>query len=350
MLTVNGMTKGLTLLNMFACGAYANVVFPLCRRYSSVNPVAVYYHIVSDRPVLHIQNLYTFRSLNQFTKDMEVLLRYYRPLSLQDLLEGLAGRQAIPRDSFFLSFDDGLRECREIIAPVLAKKGIPATFFLCSAFVDNKELAYDFKKSLLVERLKHCSRVKLLSRPLAKILGIGAQDETNIMAAVLEVNYPRRHVLDQLATLLECDFSEYLLNERPYLNSTQVRELLGMGHAIGGHSIDHPRYADLDLVEQIRQTRKCMNFVKQNFSLEYGAFAFPSSDVNVPAQFFSTMRASGDVDVFFGNHGWLSDCVLRNVQRSSMEKTMMPAEVILGRSYARRIYRWGMGKLKIQRN
>ena len=38
-------------------------------------------------------------------------------------------------------------------------------------------------------------------------------------------------------------------------HSEQVIELLKLGHAVGAHSIDHPRYADLSLEEQLHQTR-----------------------------------------------------------------------------------------------
>ena len=103
-----------------------------------------------------------------------------------------------------------------------------------------------------------------------------------------------------------------------------------MGHSVGAHSIDHPRYADLDLEDQLHQTRASIRFVKERFGLPYGAFSFPHSDAEVTNEFFSRLFATGEVDLCFGNQGLLNDSVRRNIQRSSMEKTRMPAEAILG--------------------
>src|SRR5690348_781204 len=133
----------------FTAWLHSNLNFPLLRRISGVNPLVVYYHIVSDEEVPHVSRLYSFRNVREFTRDLEVFLRFFRAISLQDLLSNLEGKNVLPRNSFLLTFDDGLKECYEVIAPILKKKGIPAVFFLCKAFVDNKAMAYDHKKCLL---------------------------------------------------------------------------------------------------------------------------------------------------------------------------------------------------------
>src|SRR5256885_1685553 len=99
-------------------------------------------------------NLYKFRNVSEFKRDLDVFLTFFCAMSLHDFLPTLERKQAIAPDSFMLTFDDGLKECYEVVAPILKLKGIPATFFLCSAFVDNKELAYDHKKSLLSDVLR----------------------------------------------------------------------------------------------------------------------------------------------------------------------------------------------------
>jgi peptidoglycan/xylan/chitin deacetylase (PgdA/CDA1 family) len=335
--------------NRFAGFLYSRAAFPLMRRIAGVNPLVVYYHLVSDDEVPHVSNLYAFRTVAQFKRDMDVVLRFYRALSLVDFMRSLKGQQALPKDSFLLTFDDGLRECYEVVAPILKQKGIPATFFLCSSFVDNKELAYDFKKSLLAGALKTQSLSKAQHEQVRALLegaGIGHPD---IVAGVLSADYRQRMVLDAIAERLSYDFSFYLKTAQPYLTSVQVGELVMAGHGIGAHSIDHPRYEDIPLREQLRQTRESIKFVKEQFEIGYGAFAFPSSDANVSTGFFREILGRGVADVCFGNHGLLKDSVPHNVQRSSMERTDMPAEAILGRNYARRVARMMAGRLEIRR-
>ena len=53
----------------------------------------------------------------------------------------------------FLSFDDGLREIANEIAPLCRQVGVPATFFVNSASLDNRFLCFRNKASLLIEKL-----------------------------------------------------------------------------------------------------------------------------------------------------------------------------------------------------
>jgi peptidoglycan/xylan/chitin deacetylase (PgdA/CDA1 family) len=262
----------------------------------------------------------------------------------------LDGQKELPKNSFLLTFDDGLRECYEIIAPILKQKGIPATFLLCSAFVDNKQLSYDSKKSLLVGLIKGGELSSPDGAKVHEILKEAGILELDLVVALLSVPYQKRFVLDQIAEALNYDFSTYLKAAQPYLSSDHGVELLKMGHALGAHSVDHPRYQDVSIDEQIYQTRESVRFIKERFSLSYGVFAFPYSDANISKRFFfEVFEKSVGVDICFGNHGLLLDSVTRNVQRTAMERTWMPAEAILGMSYTRRCLKAIAGRLEIAR-
>jgi peptidoglycan/xylan/chitin deacetylase (PgdA/CDA1 family) len=340
--------RGRLLSSRCACGTFANISFPFFRSRCGVNPLVVYYHLVSDNEVPHVS--YLFRSVSQFKRDVDVLLRFFHAVSFQDLLLSLDGQQELPKSSFLLTFDDGYAECYEIIAPILQQKGIPAIFLLCSAFVDNKQLSYDSKKSLLVGLIKGgklSSKEDTKVRAILKEAGILQFD---LAVALLSVAYRKRFVLDQVGAILNYDFSTYLKTVQPYLTSAQGIELVKMGHSLGAHSIDHPPYQELSLAEQIYQTRESVRFVKKQFSLNYGTFAFPYSDENVSKRFFfEVLGKTGGVDVCFGNDGLLVDSVPRNIQRTSMEKTWMPAEAILGKSFARHFVKFLMGQLQVRR-
>jgi peptidoglycan/xylan/chitin deacetylase (PgdA/CDA1 family) len=339
--------KTTPLFERWANRAYANIAFPLLRRLPGVNPLAVYYHIVSDARVPHVDNLYTFRNTAQFSRDLDVFARFYRPLSLPDYLASLKTGTPLPKNSLLLTFDDGVSECHEVIAPILKRKGIPATFFLCSAFVDNRAWAFDFKKSVLAGILMQRQLKPGVYSCLRQRLDDAGLRDPDLTKALLDVDYTRRHVLEPVAALLDYDLDDYLKTARPYLTSDQVRELIKEGHAIGAHSVDHPRYGALSLDEQLRQTRESVRFVTERFSPGYSALAFPSSDAAVSLRFFREIMNT--VDLCFGNHGLLNDCVPLCIQRTTMEKTRRPAEAVLGESYARRWVKGAMGKRVIQR-
>ena len=53
-------------------------------------------------------------------------------------MEAVEGSGKLDRRCLHLTFDDGFRELHDVVAPILLRKGIPATFFVNSAFIDNK--------------------------------------------------------------------------------------------------------------------------------------------------------------------------------------------------------------------
>ena len=90
-------------------------------------------HIVGDVAPDHVKHLFKIPSLMKFKADIEFLGRHYEPLPLSELARvGQASRERGAPKHFVLSFDDGMREIYDVIAPFLHAKGIPAIFFLNS--------------------------------------------------------------------------------------------------------------------------------------------------------------------------------------------------------------------------
>ena len=110
-------------------------------------------HVVADTTPRHVRYLYAVRSIANFQADLDFLCRNYRPLAMSELdeLPRRRGSQASAR-AFVLSFDDGMREVYDVIAPMLRAKGVPAMFFINSATIDNRQLMWRNKLSLLVEQ------------------------------------------------------------------------------------------------------------------------------------------------------------------------------------------------------
>jgi hypothetical protein len=65
-----------------------------------------FYHIVSDEDCPHIQNLYRFKSINEFIRDIDYLAARYLPIGADDLNDVLAGKYE-GKKIMLLTFDDG---------------------------------------------------------------------------------------------------------------------------------------------------------------------------------------------------------------------------------------------------
>ncbi len=307
------------------------------------NPVIVYYHIVTDDDSLHVKHLYRYKAVRQFKADLDFLLKTYTAVSLADLLETERGGRDLPERSFLLTFDDGFREMHDIVAPLLLEKGIPAVFFVSSAFVDNKELCYQHKASLLAERIRDGISPEADAEIKGLLLKTGFQPSER-PKDVLKVDYARKAALDGIADILCVDFQEYLRKERPYLTSAQIGRLIGQGFSIGAHSIDHPHYAALSLSEQLEQTLESVKRIREQFGVKEGSFAFPHNDVGVSSEFFESVRKSGLVDITFGTGGMADGRFRMHRQRTSLENPSLSAKELLAWQYLRKVYKRFCGR------
>ncbi|MGD0278395.1 MAG: polysaccharide deacetylase family protein [Smithella sp.] len=321
----------------------ANYILPyvplslLCGRVR-INPIIGYYHLVSDEDVACIKHLHPYKNVAQFKDDLDFISRKFVPLNLTDFLEHLKTGQALPDNAFLLTFDDGYRESYDIIAPILMEKGIPATFFISSAFVDNKTMSHNHKASLIIERLK-TSKSSSLIKKTKEVLKMHGYQSTNCEKCILDIEYRHRIVLEEIAGSISIDYRDYLAEHKPFLTSGQIKEMVKKGFAIGAHSIDHPLYSALSLDQQLHQTNSSISFVREKFGLNYGAFAFPYNDYDISNDFFNAAHKTGLADVFFGTAGIMADRKNNRFQRFGLEWNNHPAEKIVPLQLARKIYK-----------
>ena len=279
-----------------------------------------FYHLVSDETPKHVQHLYTARSIEKFKEDLDFLLKHYKSISLQELITLNKSGKAITENCFHLTFDDGLKEFYTVVAPMLKERGVHATVFLNADFIDNKELFYRFKASILFDELQN--------------------DE------LLNLKYADKFILDGLANEHKVDFNAYLKKHEPYLTSKQIKELIGKGFTFGAHSKDHPLYKDLDFAEQLSQTQESLATIKSQFNLEYSVFSFPFTDDGVPQQLFNELTKF--TDLTFGCAGIKEDSANNHLQRIPMETSQSGKEIIKS-EYLYCLIKQTIGKNKIIR-
>lgn len=299
-----------------------------------IDLVVPHWHVVSDRELAHISSLYKFRNLSQFRADLEFFLHNYKPVCLQDIINHLDGSAPLPKRCFLPTFDDGFREIHETVAPVLIGYGIPAIFFIVASTIDNRELGYPQKKSLLIQMLNSMkdSPAKSEVELILNNRGINGPD---ISSRIKSIYYRQRHILDDIGAKLDFDFSEYLLSTRPYMTTEQITDLINKGFDIGAHSIDHPLFPELSVDEQLFQTRESMRWISNRFRYDCQSFAFPYRDTEISGEFFHKAFSDGRLKVSFGIGGILRGHFSRHLPRFSMERTDSPANLILARQFGR---------------
>lgn len=257
--------------------------FSLLNSEQNYPPFLPFYHVVCDETLDYI-NSYVVRSQHQFEKELDYLLKYFTPVSLQDILE------APHKSKMHLTFDDGLKECSTIIAPILKQKGIPATFFVSPAFVDNQDIFHRFKRAILESK--------------------GILQKGNKKFFLSETN-----ALNELAKAHQISFSDY----KPYMSLADIQGLTDDGFTIGAHSLNHPEMWLLSEDEQFRQVAESMQWVVNHFDSKIKAFSFPFTDDGLKLSLFRRLQQEQVVDITFGTAGLKYDQAKNHWQRIPVE-------------------------------
>ncbi len=298
----------------------------LLMRITGKKSIFPFYHAISNEKPKHIKNLYTVKTTKQFIKDLDYILNLYKPVSIDDLHNHITKKTIIKKPFFHLSLDDGLREIKDYVAPILKAKGIPASIFINSNFVDNKDLFHRFKASLIVEKIRATSNINILLR-IDLLLHQNNINGEFLEERILKLKYKDNNLFDDIAEILELDYTYFLKNEKPYLSKNELIELTKQGFSIGAHSASHPEYYLLTEYEQIKQTLESINYVKVNFKQNVNTFAFPFTDNNVSKRFFEEIYKN-DIDISFGTAGLKNDVFKKNIQRIPFEEKSSAIEII----------------------
>jgi peptidoglycan/xylan/chitin deacetylase (PgdA/CDA1 family) len=304
------------------------IPFSFLKKLGSGDILLPYHHLVSDERRKHVQHLYPYKNKKQFVKDLDYLLRHFRAVHPEELILASQTGQKLSPDGFLLSFDDGLSEAYDVIAPTLLGKGISAFFFLNPAFLDNRELFYRSKLSLVLDALEFQKPGGAVLERISGLLGIRNGEKTEIKSAVLGIDYLNRKLADELGNCLDLSFDEYLKKTQPYLLTDQVKELIRKGFYFGAHSLDHPNYKLISLEEQLFQTRESCKYIRRSFGISYTAFSFPHEDAGVKQVFFDELqkKPSPSIDVLFGTQNQKREIHNRMFHRFNAERPEYPIE------------------------
>lgn len=324
----------------------------LLQSIAKLNILLPYHHLVSDEKLAHIHHLYPYKNKKHFKADLEFLLKHFNPVTPEQIHLLLNGGTALPKNPFLLTFDDGLREVYDVVCPILKEMGVPAVFFLNSAFIDNKDLFYRYECSLLIDALKNGKVSDNQETEAKKLFEANGFEGGDTLQYIKKLRYAQKNLAKEVAAIFGISFDEFLNTQRPYLNTEQVKELHQQGFYFGSHSIDHPFYDKLPLEEQIRQTIEPYEYLHKTLPIKQNYFAFPHMDKGVGKAFFSEVSTHSlyPQHLIFGTNNQKQDIDKRILQRFNCENPDISIKQSVNGILAYHIIHKLLGKNKVVRS
>lgn len=274
--------------------------------------LAVMYHYARDRsgPLAAIRG----HSEASFAAQVDALA------SCLDPIDPAWGPRDPDRPGVLLTFDDGLSDHVDVVAPILERRGLRGLFFLSAApFVEGRMLSAHLLHLLLchVEADNLAERVRQRLRAIdpagdwenrvdeaeARALYHYESPPLAKMKYMLHVTLPaslRRRLLEEL-------FAEHVGAQRDWVprwygTVDQWRDLQARGHVIGGHGYSHEPLGRLTADEAADDVRRSARFLCDTFGGRPRPFSYPFGSLNDAV--VAACRESGFVAAYTTSHGW----------------------------------------------
>lgn len=302
------------------------------KKYTDIQIILPFYHSVTNNPKPHLSEIGYYRTTDSFLDDIIFLNKYYKSTDIYNLNQP---------NSFHISFDDGLSEIFTEAASILLKNNLHATIFINSDFVDNKNMFYRHKISLILNNLKNSDYGKNL---ICAAFELEMDEVLNFVDGLSDLDKIQR-----IASLLSIDFDDYLFQNKPYLTTNQLLHLKKMGFTIGNHSKNHPNFKNISFDSQKFQIEEVNKFLHQILGINNFLFSFPFGDENISNDLFEWMYSTGNIEYSFGVSGMKKDHFIKHKHRIPMEYEQLTAENIIKFEYFYYILKSFIGKNKIIR-
>jgi peptidoglycan/xylan/chitin deacetylase (PgdA/CDA1 family) len=228
---------------------------------------------------------------------MELLTRWYNPVSAADIRDWALGRASLPKRPVFVTFDDGYRNNLIHAAPILERYGVPALISVTTGYVGSKRLLWCEELRL---RVLHWSKPKLpmpLSQPDIRIAD-GEKFELADRVRSMCKEMPFRAAIAYLDRLRECPLpspsDEEVEDLLAFLSWDEVRALSAKGFEIGSHTVEHVILSRCGAAELLVELRESKAAIERETGKDCFAIAYPNGgakDFNALA--LSAVRAAG---------------------------------------------------------
>ena len=282
--------------------------------------IFTYYHTVNNEKLNYLDNLFSFKNEKHFKNDIELLLNNYQPLNPDFFLKDFKYNQ-IPKNHFLLTFDDGLSQIFDVVAPILYEKKISAIFFVNQHYIDNKNFFVRHVISVLIDIILNNKYDKEIIQEINYLLSLKKSSSKSLLINDLKkINFYSENILLRIAELLKVDINTELKKKKPFISKNQIKEMIDMGFYFGGHTMTHPRLNTINYNDQKKEIIDSINWLKLNFKINYSFFAFPYTDRGISKKLIKSIFKYDNSSIVFGNSGLKKDFDERIIQRFSLEK------------------------------
>jgi peptidoglycan/xylan/chitin deacetylase (PgdA/CDA1 family) len=207
------------------------------------------------------------------TTQLEYLRRHFDVVSLERMVGGLVDSGSPKHNQVVVTFDDGLMNNATAVYPVLARLGMPATFFVCPGLIDSGQWLWTYEA--------RCRLASLTAQPLSELassLHCPEATEDGIVEWMKTLDLKRRQAAEGNIRKATPAF-------KPTAEDREACELMGWETlasldpeliTIGSHTMTHPILPTLDEAAIDAEMRESRKLLEQKLHRPVNYFCYPN--------------------------------------------------------------------------
>lgn len=231
--------------------------------------VLVYHRVI---PAVKFDILNNTVSPETFERQICTLAKKFPIISLTEVVKQCASGFAKSKTQVVLTFDDGYCDNYETVFPILQKKGLPATFFLITDYINGNGPLWDWQ---LINILNNNTSIRSIEIDNQIIQQGFLKSRLSFIFRVLDkmksISFAKRHeILSFLKTKTNASFES-----NRCMAWQEVKKMSEAGMEIGSHSLSHRSLAMIPLLEAKEEIKKSKEIIEYNIKNPCYHFSFP---------------------------------------------------------------------------
>lgn len=231
----------------------------------------LFFHRVLAEPDPLLPDVHDAR---RFEETMQWVRQWFTVLPLPEAVERLTAR-SLPARALVITFDDGYADNEAVALPILRRLGLPATFFVSTAYLDGGGLMWN---DVVLEAIRHCRGESVdLGRAGFGVhsLGLASQRRALVDSLIRQLMHlPGAQRAERVAAIAHA--AGGCPGQQLMMTSQQVRQLHAAGMTIGGHTATHPILARQEPAAARRDIAEGKDRLEALIGDRLEVFAYPS--------------------------------------------------------------------------
>ncbi|HKR96621.1 MAG TPA: polysaccharide deacetylase family protein [Candidatus Angelobacter sp.] len=201
------------------------------------------------------------------------LTRNFKVVSLEAMVNRLAGNRAIGANEIVLTFDDGLRNNFTVVYPILRELQLPATFFVCPGLIGSGKWLWNHEARCRLRTLSNDALTDVRTTLLAP-----DPSADGIVEWMKTLKLPKRQRAEECIRQATPAFQPTDDQCQAYdmMDWDELKSLDPGLIMIGSHTLTHPILVTLSQAEIVSELRESRRYLEQKLDRAIDFFCYPN--------------------------------------------------------------------------